>query len=305
MKQYLLVVLLFLSGLATEAQDSVVNAALPQYKFKLDSTTFMIGDQTVLTLEPGLAVYPTMEELTNNDIVAVRQWVDSTDGTIRTALTCFEEGEHWLHIGADSVLLTVKDVPNVDTTTLNIRDIADIMRQPVTFGEVAKVVGIVLGILALLAAIVYVIIRLRKHKPIIAVPQAPPLPPHTRALQSLEELRQRQLWQQGKVKEYHTELTDTLRNYLEEAYHILSTEMTSDQTLEAFRQSAAFSDETASSLRQILQTADMVKFAKSEPMPYQHDLSLTQAVNFVKATHAATEPATQPENVNRKPEEQV
>jgi hypothetical protein len=34
----------------------------------------------------------------------------------------------------------------------------------------------------------------------------------------------------------------------------------------------------------MLQTADMVKFAKSQPQPYQHDLSMTQAVNFIKLT---------------------
>ena len=267
------------------AQDPDMAAAeqLPHYQFKLDSTTILLGDQTVLAIQRG-PIYPSLEQLTNNDIVAVRQWVDSVDGTLYTALTSFEEGEHWLHVGDDSVLITVNDVPNVDTASLDIKDIADIMRQPYTFGEIAKVVGIVLGILALIAAIVFVVIRLKKHKPIISIPQAPPLPPDTRALNSLEELRQRQLWQQGKAKEYHTELTDIVRRYLEECYQIPSTEMTTDQTLDAFRSCQAFTTDNAAILQQMLQTADMVKFAKSEPLPYQHDRSMTQAVDFVKAT---------------------
>lgn len=254
-----------------------------RYQFRLDSTTIMLGDQTVLAIEPT-TLYPTLEDLTNNDIVAVRQWTDSTNGNFCTALTSFEEGEHWLHIGLDSVLITVKDVPNVDTTNTNIRDIANILRQPYTFGEIAKVVGIVLGILALVAAIVFVVIQLKRHKPIISIPQAPPLPADVRALNALEDLRQQQLWQQGRVKEYHTMLTDIVRNYLEETYNIPSTEMTSDQTLDAFRSSSAYAEEPASLLQQMLQTADMVKFAKSQPQPYQHDLSMTQAVNFVKLT---------------------
>lgn len=278
-----LLIILTAGTMALWAQDSVQGLQLRHYQYRLDSTTFMIGDQTVLTIEPT-DIYPTMEELSNNDIVAVRQWTDSASGSFCTALTCFEEGEHWLHVGDDSVMLTVKDVPNVDTTNANIRDIADIMRQPYTFGEIAKVAGIVLGILAVLAAIVYIIIRLKNHKPIIEIPQAPPLPPHTRALNSLEELRQKQLWQQGKAKEYHTELTDIVRKYLEEAYGIQSVEMTTDQTLDAFGGCAAHTAETESLLRQMLQTADMVKFAKSEPLPYQHDLSLTQAVKFVQST---------------------
>jgi hypothetical protein len=254
-----------------------------RYKFQLDSTTIMLGDQTVLAIEPS-AIYPSLEDLTNNDIVAVNQWIDSTNGNFCTALTSFEEGEHWLHVGVDSVLITVKDVPNVDTTNTNIRDIANILRQPYTFGEIAKVVGIVLGILALVAAIIFIVIRIKQHKPIITIPQAPPLPADVRALDALETLRQQQLWQQGRVKEYHTQLTDIVRNYLEETYSIPSTEMTSDQTLDAFHSCSAYTEEASSQLQQMLQTADMVKFAKSQPQPYQHDLSMTQAVNFVKLT---------------------
>ena len=37
-------------------------------------------------------------------------------------------------------------------------------------------------------------------------------------------------------------------------------------------------------LRQILTTADMVKFAKSEPLPYEHDRSMSNAVAFVQQT---------------------
>lgn len=283
MKKHILAVILTLAGLIAMAQDSVVSQPKPVYHFKFDSTTIMLGDQTVLAIEPA-DILPTMEDLTHNDIVAVRQWIDSTNGTLYTALTSFEEGEHWLHIGADSVMLTVKDVANVDTTSTEIKDIANILRQPYTFGEVAKVVGIVLGVLALIAAGYYIYRRRKDHKPIISIPQAPPLPPHTRALNELEVLRQRQLWQQGMVKEYHTHLTDVLRNYLEESYHIPSTEMTSDQTLDAFRSCPAYNADSEQMLRQILQTADMVKFAKSEPQPYQHDLSMTLGINFVNAT---------------------
>lgn len=290
MKKIIFILLCFLSSVGAMAQEEVAEQQLPTYQFQFDSTTFMLGDQTVLSIQPA-PIMPTLEDLTNNDIVAVRQWMDTASGTLYTALTSFEEGEHWLHIGADSVLLTVMDVPNVDTTNTNIRDIADVFRQPYTFGEVAKVVGIVLGILAILVGAYFVINRIRNHKPIIAIPQAPPLPPHTKALNELEYLRQQQLWQQGKVKEYHTNLTDILRNYLEESYHIQSTEMTTDQTLDAFCGSKAYSPEAENMLRQILQMADMVKFAKSEPLPHQHDFSYQQAVQFVTATAPKAETA--------------
>ena len=285
---FILLITLSVLGATARAQDSLPPL---RYNFRLDSTTIMLGDQTVLAIEKT-PVYPSLEDLSNNDIVAVRQWMDTTDGTLYTALTSFEEGEHWLHIGTDSVLLTVNDVPGVDTTTTNIRDIADIMSQPYTFGEIARVVLYVWLFWAVVAAAVLLYLRIKRRKPLISLPQAPPLPPDTRALQRLEELRQKQLWQQGKVKEYYTELTDTVRVYLEESCGIQSTEMTTDQTLDAFRSSPAYSGESETMLRQSLQAADMVKFAKSQPQPYQHDLALGQAIDFIKATWATLTPKT-------------
>ena len=95
------------------------------------------------------------------------------------------------------------------------------------------------------------------------------------------------------MKEYYTELTDSVRVYLEEAYNIQSTEMTSDQTLDAFHGCKGYSADNASLLSQILQAADMVKFAKSMPQPYQHDMALNQGITFIKQT-AALNPQPEP-----------
>ena len=266
------------------AQDTVSTADI-QYRFRLDTTTIALGDQTILSIE-RTPIYPSLDDLSNNDIVAVRQWLDTADGTLYTALTSFEEGEHWLRIGNDSVMLTVNDVANVDTTSTEIRDIAGIMNQPYTFGEIARTLLFFFLFWAVVAAAVLLYIRIKRHKPLISLPQAPPLPPDTSALQRLEELRQQQLWQQGRVKEYYTELTDSVRVYLEEAYNIQSTEMTSDQTLDAFHGCKGYSADNASLLSQILQAADMVKFAKSMPQPYQHDMALNQGISFIKQTSA-------------------
>lgn len=299
MKRNIIAILFLLTGLTLWAQEP----SLPHYSFKLDSTSLVLGDQVTLSIEKT-SHYPTLEELTNNDIVAVKQWMDTASGTLYTALTSFEIGEHWLHIGDDSIMLVVSDVPNVDTTSAEIRDIAPILRQPYTFWEIFRWVLLALLVAAVVVAAIFVIKRMKEKKPLITIPKAPPLPPDARALQALEDLRQRQLWQQGMVKEYHTELTDILRNFLEEAYHIQSTEMTSDQTLDAFAACPAHTPERASMLQQILQTADMVKFAKSEPLPFQHDNSLNYAVEFVKALAPKPTPATTPTNTPPTPVEQ-
>lgn len=264
----------------------VFRAASASCQIAVDSTSILIGNQTDLTISHADR-YPTLEELSQDGLVAVRQWFDSATATQHTLMTGFEPGDHWLRLGDDSILITVRDVADVDTTSEEIRDIADIEQVPLTFWDVAKWVLLALAVLLLVAAIWYVMQRIRKRQPIIELPKAPPVPAHVQALNNLETLRRKQLWQQGHVKEYHTELTDIVRQYLEARCGINSAEMTSDQTLEAFTAwwSSHRSDDDShpdQQLDQMLRTADMVKFAKSEPLPYEHDRSMTQAVNLVE-----------------------
>lgn len=303
MKKILIVVMALGWFHLASAQQAEPTPSTQHYQFALDSNNIMLGDQTVLKIE-RTNTYPTLDDLTNSSIIALRQWVDTLDGTLFTALTSFEPGEHWYHIGDDSVLITVNDVPNVDTTSVNIRDINNIMRQPYTFGEIMHVLVYFWAFWIIVAAAVFAFCYFKRNKPLISTPQAPKLPADEQALKDLEALRLKQLWQQGKVKEYHTELTDTLRQYLEGAFGIQSTEMTTDQTLEAFHSCPYHSGETESMLGQILQTADMVKFAKSEPAPYQHDLAMKQAVDFVTQTSQAAKQAASNEDNPTEPSNQ-
>ena len=100
-----------------------------------------------------------------------------------------------------------------------------------------------------------------------------------RALQRLEKLKSNQLWQSGRIKEYYTELTDTLRVFIEETTSIRATEMTSEECLEALSQSR---NNTITQLRNIFRTADLVKFAKDEPSEEAHENTMNKAVAFVK-----------------------
>ena len=266
---------------AQEAADG--DSAVRRYRFSLDSTAIVLGDQTTLAIEDP-DPFPSADELSGDGLVALGQRLDTATGVLYTQITSFEPGEHWLHVGGDSVLITVSDVEGVDTTTTEIKDIGGLLRQPYTFWEVFRWVLLALLAAAVAWGAVYVVRRRKERRPLIARPSALPLPPDVRALTGLENLRTQQLWQQGKAKEYHTELTDIVRRYLEEAFGIQSAEMTSDQTLDMYRGSEVCTDSSYALLREMLQTADMVKFAKSEPLPHQHDKSMSDAVGFVNET---------------------
>lgn len=249
----------------------------------LDTNNVTIGDQVTLSIS-GTDNYRTADELAQNGVVVVKQWEDTVNNIQYTTLTSFDEGEHVIKLGEnDSLVLAVNDVEGVDTVNVEIKDIADIIKVRYTFWEIFRWVLLGLAVAAVAVGIIYVVRRVKAHKPIIELHPEPIVPPDERALKDLETLRREELWQNGKVKEYYTELTDIVRRYLEEAWQINSTDMTSDETLEAYHTSRAADEGNEAKLRQMLRTADMVKFAKGEPLPNEHTQAMNHAVEFVGA----------------------
>ncbi len=157
-------------------------------------------------------------------------------------------------------------------------------------------------LLALMALLVIYILRRRKKKAATPKPEKPPLPPREMALQSLEELRLKKLWQQGKEKAYYTELVDILRTYLHDEFAIDSFEMTSDEILESIAP-LGINREAVNKLKMSLGVADLVKFAKLKPAPMENDLALLNVVDFVKESFAtkpqqSEQPAMPPQPVS-------
>lgn len=256
---------------------------------KLSADTIALGDQTTLSIQRALT-YPSTEQLSQNGIVALSQNYDSTQHTLYTTLTSFEPGTHYVRLSEDdSLMLTVLDV-DVDTTSAEIRDIAPIEKVPYTFWEIFRWILLGLGILALAFGGWWFWKKWKSGKVSEWLSNEPvdTRTPEERALDNLESLRQKQLWQSGRVKEYHTELTDTVRTFIEEATGIRATDMTSDETIEEMESKKWTVDNSL--LRDIFTTADLVKFAKSEPLPHEHDRSMSEATEFVKSLWEQVKP---------------
>jgi hypothetical protein len=127
------------------------------------------------------------------------------------------------------------------------------------------------------------LMRRKKKQPLFGRAK-PQIPPHVKALEALEALRAKHLWQQGRIKEYHSVLTDIVRIYIEGRFGVDALEMVTSEVLDAMRASGQLDEPNLEGLRRILQTADMVKFAKYNPLPDEHDGSFRSAVRFVNET---------------------
>ena len=108
-------------------------------------------------------------------------------------------------------------------------------------------------------------------------------PSHEVAFERLDDLEAKQLWQQGKVKEYQSELTYTIREYLENRFDIQALESTTGEINRSLK-TVDFDPKHTTELNNILQIADMVKFAKAEPEESIHQEFMEKARSFVKDT---------------------
>lgn len=147
--------------------------------------------------------------------------------------------------------------------------------------------AVILG-LGVIAGAVFFFRKVKKEKRPVETRIKSFVSPVDEALASLEKLREKKLWERGMEKEYFTELTDILRRYLERRFGINAMEMTSRQIMVTLRENPELKDKRET-VRQILDMADFVKFAKVRPLPSDNVAAYDNAVSFVKETAPVAE----------------
>ena len=171
----------------------------------------------------------------------------------------------------------------VDTTEA-FRPIKGVMRQGFTAKEVFPWVALAI----IIAGVVYLIIYLKQHKKtkevIVEEKKKPTIPAIITARAKLAEMKDNEVWNTPKTKDYYTDLTDIAREYLEGQFEIDAIEMTTDEIMDAVNQ-LNLSNLTKSKLQDTLTTADLVKFAKANPSAEQNKQSFSDINNFVEDSY--------------------
>ena len=180
--------------------------------------------------------------------------------------------------------LKAHETDSIDFEKLQISDIKTVQDPPLVWQDYIEYLYIpliIILVLALIGLAVYFIMR-KKKKGYFFTPKIV-LPPHVVALQGLDKLKASKLWQKGQEKEYYTELTDILREYVDHRFNIDAPEMVSEDIIAAVHL-ATDTKSATDGLAQILKLADLVKFAKYTPFADENDLSLVNAYLFVNQT---------------------
>ena len=276
----------------------------------LDSTTLFIGDQTDLHLratgEVGEQVTMPMldKELIPGVEIVDRTIVDTLtlkDGRVQydqyLTLTSFEDSLFYIApfpfvsgddtVWSEGLTLNVVQPFEMDTTDMAITDIKGVYKAPIWWWGIFRWVLLALLLAGVGVAGYYLITYLQSRKREEEgneVVTEPLRPAEEVALEKLDAIKEKKIWQQGQVKEYHTQLTDVVREYIARRFEVSSVEQTSDETLRDIRPLLNERKDLYDQLRKMLTLADLVKFAKWSATPDENELSLRNAYTFVKET---------------------
>ncbi len=317
----------FLLILAIAVIPSITaHAKVHNFNAKLDSAYLLMGKQTAIHLEiiednnangyvniPNDTLHSAVEKITLLK-------ADTTDlGNNRRQIMqdliiqSFDSGLYQLkpihyisgNDTAKSAQLTLKVVPVLVDSLKAIHgnaDVSDLESKwwdflPDWITEDRNWVWIAIAIAIIIAGIICAILLTKKGRQII-LPAKKPIPPYEYAIMQLNELKDHHLWENGQEKEYYTRLTEILRDYLERRFGINAMEMTSTQIIEHLSQNQE-TKEPNRYMKEILQAADFVKFAKVKPESDDNVKAFNSAMQFVEDTKPAPEPEQQPQDTTK------
>lgn len=175
---------------------------------------------------------------------------------------------------ADPVVIYVQ-FPEVDPNA----ELADIHAPETVLPLWPLLIVLGLKLMAIITALI-MMLRHRRSTPLHNTRSVPPSPLE-QARQTLLALRHSSAWERQPVKTYCTTLSDTLRRYAETAYQAPVMERTTAET-RTLLLDAGMEPHAVETLVQLLQWADMAKFAKGEPAPAERLHQLDQALAWLE-----------------------
>lgn len=275
MKNIVLYILLLVSTLGFSQSELI--------KAEIDTTNIRIGEQfqyKITVDETENVIIPKLDKMKGLEVVSEDK-IDTIKNSLikKYILTGFDSGAYYIPQQqifiknqaylTDSLLINVATVA-IDTTKIKKFPIKGIKGEPYQIDDFKQYLWWLLGILLLIGLLLYLFV-FRKKKVEEEKVIVPALAPYEEALQKLHQLDEKLLWQNNKVKQYYSELTEILRNYIGRDVEIPTLELTSNEIVDLVRvqndsKKLGLPKETINNISKLLRNADMVKFAKSKPM---------------------------------------
>jgi len=273
----------------------------------LDTNTILIGDQIELNISVELnlneeynwpeftdSVYKKVEIISQSDLKE-----DTTENSKiisqQILLTCFDSGSYYLppivfnkNKKTEGLILNVNTIAiNDSSAMMDITPTKIGTEDDYTAEERTEkrrrfwiMIAWIIGILLLLFLIYYLIKKYKKGESIIPKRKII-VPPHITALNKLENLQKKQLWQKGELKEYYSELSLVLREYTENRFNFQALELPTSDITKNLKQ---IDSNILSKLEFVLLKADNIKYAKGLSLEEENKESMKKSKEFIQLT---------------------
>lgn len=141
------------------------------------------------------------------------------------------------------------------------------------------VVGIGLGTIVVAVAIVLLVRRRRGRGPDILR-----IPPHQWGMEQLQALVDEDLIGQGQIQAFYYRLNGIVRQYIELRFELMAPEMTTEEFLDALRNSDLLAPGHKELLERFMTACDMVKYARYQPGTEEIEAVFAAARDFIEQT---------------------
>lgn len=255
-----------------------------QVRSRVDSTRFLIGDQTGLIIESAfneavdkidflkntLDSFPPIEFIDQSSVY--KESIGNSIVYRRTFLVAFfDTGAYYIpgipvviqNKGIRDTLFTAPipiEVHTVRSDSTQVAPIKPIIKEPWVIWDAWPILAAV-AVIGFLAFLIFW--RRNKNKQEIEFVEIPKTP-YELSMIALSNLEEEKFIQQGKIKEHYAQLSVILRSYLEQQFHFPALESTTREIGYGL-DGAKFDTELKGDILSRLQHIDLIKFAKVQP----------------------------------------
>mgnify|MGYP001198920210 CR=1 FL=1 len=257
----------------------------------LDTNIILIGQQINFTISNNAVSnksWPVYNESLAEGIEIIKaSRIDTNDNIITQSfvITAWDSGSYYIPpISFSPTDKTEGIILNVKTLTLEdsaeLKDIKQPIKEPIGWNDIWPwLISIIM-----LSLIIYILKKYMFNKKEIIKNTQPKLSiaADIIALKELSKLDSAKIWQQGKIKEYHSQLSEIIRRYIEDRFNCLALELTTQEILQNL--ASYLKEVQLNNLKILLERADLAKFAKSKPNDNNNIESISLAKEFVHNT---------------------
>lgn len=263
-----------------------------QIETKIDSSSILIGDQIDFSIKSNLNDLKNWKTFT--DSIGKFEIIHTSEtDTLKTDsgwvlnqnynLTHWDSGTFYIpsitmgKLTSDSILVYVNTIKT--NKEEGIKDIKEPVNTPISFLEVLPYILIFICIV-LIGLLIYFYFKNKKKRIKIVEKVEEIIPPHQIALDLLLRLKDKNLLKQNEVKEYHSQISEILRRYIESGLSLKAMEISSNEIVFSLQQQRI----NTMSIEKVFTISDLAKFAKFKPLEIENRECLEMAILFVEQT---------------------